>query len=321
MKFFVLFAFFLAFSCSSPDHQDSEPPPVTEVDLAAISGSRGKKKFQRVSVVKDINERDRKVNPLKDEEFYLARKKKREQRRLKFPISAGRKNTPEVFTICRRFDGCQRFCADWLNQNIDCNQWSVSRVVAEWSSMLDSLNTEQLFVNARWLAQHQDVSVFLREADHDQSSIVGKIISRLSYESCSFSEGLDIYHSVDTTKANLYLVHPEEGRKKITDYKRFNVDINMFKGFAKKCLTGQKLSLSELMLTYQNTLGFQLAHQKMAEGCSHNEECIQLAYCKVDSESVWAYLEEVKYSDDFNIEVQTDKCSYEDFSSLPSTQL
>lgn len=324
MKFFVLIVFFFALSCSSPDQQSSEIPLIEGVDLETmISGSREAGQPQQVSVAKNADERDRKINSLREEEIYLSREKRRAQRRLRGFASASKRNTPAVYTICRRFDGCQRFCADWLNQNTDCNQWSVSTVVEEWSSMLDSLNAEQLFENAQWVALRPDVSIFLREADHEQN-VINKIISRLSQETCSFNAGLNIYHSVDVQKVSLYLVHPEgqeQGLKKITDHEHSNIDIGVFKGAVNKCLDSKQFSLPELMLAQQNTLGFQLIHQEIAESCGHKEECVQLAYCKIDSEQVWSHLEQVKYSDDFNIEVQAEKCSYEDFNSLPSVQL
>ena len=151
-----------------------------------------------------------------------------------------------------------------------------------------------------------------------------KIIFRLSQEKCPFSAGLDIHHSVNKEKASLYLIHPEgrqKGMKKITDPEFFDIDVDIFKGSVNKCLDEKKSSLSELMLAHENTLGFQLMHQKIANSCAHKEECIQLAYCKINSESVWTHLEQVKHSDDFNLEVQAEKCSYEDFNSLPSVSL
>ena len=314
MKFFVLFAFLFALSCSIPDQQNSE---MEGVDLDAISGSRKAGQIRRVSIAKNENERKRKRSSLRDEEVSLTRYRRREQRRFLGFASANKKNISTVHTICRRFDGCQKFCTDWRNQNTDCNQWTVSTVAEEWSSLLDSLSTEQLIENVQWVAMHQDVSAFLREADFEQN-IMGKIISRLSQENCAFSEGLDIYHSVNTNEVSLYLEHPEgqeQGLKKITD---FDVDINIFKGSVNKCLNDKQFSLPELMLAHQNTLGFQLMHQRIADSCNHREECIQLAYCKINSEQVWSHLEQVKYSDDFNIEVQAEKCSYEDFNSLPS---
>ena len=326
---FLLLLFLIA--CSSPDYQNSEVPPAEDHDLGEISGSRvdeisgskKNKKSQRVRVAKDENEGDKKINPLKDEEIYLTKQRRQEQKRLRGFASTSNQSTRAVHTICRRFDGCQRFCADWLDQNTHCNQWTINTVVQMWSSMLDSFSAEQLIQNAQWAAKHQDVSVFLREADFEQN-VMDKIISRLSLESCPFNEGLDIYHSEDVENASLYLVHPEgreQGVKKITDPKHFDVDINAFKGSVNKCLDDKKLSLSELMLVHQNTLGFQLMHQKIANSCAHKEECIQLAYCKINSEPVWTHLEQVKDLDAFNIEVQADKCSYEHFNSLPSIEL
>ncbi|MDE0151640.1 MAG: hypothetical protein OXK80_03970 [Bdellovibrionales bacterium] len=322
MKFFVLIVFFFALSCSSPDQQNSEIPSLEGVDLdAMIAGSREAGHPRQVSIAKSEDERDRKINPLREEEIYLSRDKRRAQRRLRGFASGSKRSTPAVYTICRRFDGCQRFCADWLNQNTNCNQWPVSKVVEEWSYMLDSLTAEQLFENAQWIALRQDVSIFLREADHEQS-VINKIIFRLSRETCSLNK--DIYHSMNLEKVNLYLVHPEgqeHGLKKITDHEHSNINIRVFEGAINKCLDNKQFSLSELMLVHQNALGFQLIHQEIADSCGHNEECVQLAYCKIDSEQVWSHLEQVKSSDDFNIEVQAEKCSYEDFNSLPFVQL
>jgi len=317
MKF--LFLFFFALSCNNPDQQSSEMPPTAEDGgLDGISGSRESGQPRKVSVAENTEEREKrkKQNPLREEEIYLTRQRRRAQRRFR-GFSVTNKQNTAVHTICRRFEGCQKFCADWLNQNTKCNQWSISTVVKEWAFMLDSLNSEQVIANAQWVALHPDVSIFLREADPHQD-IMSRLISRLSYESCPFSEGLDIYHR----NASLYLIHPEsteqEERKKITDP---NVDVDVFRGSVKKCLDDKQLSVSELMLVLQNTVGFQLMHRQIAVSCAHSEGCIQLAYCKINSGPVWTHLEQVKYSDVFNVEVQSEKCSYEDFNSLPSIQL
>lgn len=324
MKFLILFMFVLT-ACSQPDdHLSSEAPADGEdgenLDLNEISGSRGGavQGSRKLSVAKPADERDAKMNPLTDEEIYLSRQRRQKERKMRGFFASSVQNRSVVRTICRRFDGCQRFCSDWLNQNTHCNQWTVSTVAQVWSSMLDSMNSEQLIQHARWAAVHSDVSVFLRSADFEQK-IMDKMILRLSQENCPFSEDLDIHHSANTERASLYLIHPEgrgKGVKKITDPEFFDIDVNIFKGSVNKCLDGN--SLSELMLIHENTLGFQLMHQKIADSCAHKEECIQLAYCKINSEPVWTHLEQVKYSDAFNVEVQAEKCSYNDFNSLPS---
>ncbi len=325
MKFLILFAFLFTLSCSKPDHQSSEIPPIAGgVDLDEVSGSQDAEN-KPVNVAKSADERDREMNTLKDEEVYLTRQRKREQRRRRGFASRNRSKNSS-YTICRRFDGCQRFCSDWMDQNTACNQWTVNTVVQEWSSRLDSLNSEQLIQNAQWMAMHPDVSVFLQEADSNQR-VMDKIISRLSMKECPLTKGLNVtvyHHSSSFKKASLRLVHPEgqeQGEKIITDPKYFEVDVYIFKGSVSKCLGEKKFSLSELMLAHQNELGFQLIHQRIADSCGYRDECIQLAYCKIQSDPVWAHLEQVKNLDAFNIDVQADKCSYEDFNSLPSLRL
>ncbi len=327
MKFLFMFLFTL--SCTKPSLHNSEAPSSEDAegvesaddagDLSDISGSLEKPK--RVQPAKSIDEKneDRKVNPLRDEEVYLSLQRRRAQKRQRgfFSRDSGR-NSDAV--ICRRFDGCQRFCADWMDKNIDCNKWPVKMVTQEWSSMLDSLSPEELIQNVQWMVLHPEVSVFLRAADFSQG-VVDKMISRLSTQECPLSEGLDIYRSQNLENASLHLVHPEgrkAGEKTITDPQYFKVDVYAFKGAVSKCLDEKKMSLPELMLAHQNELGFQLIHQKIAHSCGHRDECVQLAYCKIQSEPVWTYLEQVKHSDAFNVDVQADKCSYEDFHSLPS---
>ena len=322
MKFLILFIFILT-ACSQPDdHLSSEIPAEDEsVDLDEVAGSRGS--VPKLLEAKTTEERDKKINPLKGEEVYLSKQRRRKSKQFRGFAHSTVQNRPVVRTICRRFDGCQRFCSDWLNKNTHCNQWTVDTVAQVWSSMLDSMNSEQLIQNAQWAAEHLDVSVFLRSADFEQD-VMDKIIFRLSQENCPFNKDLDIQHSVNIEKASLYLIHPEgreKGVKKITDPEFFDIDVNIFKGSVNKCLNEKKTSLSELMLAHENMLGFQLMHQKIAGSCDHKEECIQLAYCKINSKPVWTYLEKVKHSDVFNVEIQAEKCSYEDFNSLPSVPL
>lgn len=322
MKFLILLAFFFTFSCNSPDYQNSAASQGEGVGLDDIAGSRGNDGSKPI-VASDADKRDRQINNLRDEEVYLS-KQRRQYRKNRQGFAGVRSNKFSSYTICRRFEGCQRFCSDWLDYNADCNQWATSTVVQSWYSMLDSLNSEQLIQNAQWVAMHEDVSVFLKAVDFNPG-VMDKIISRLSMEACPFSEGLDIYHSKDTEKkVSLYLAHPEgreQGVKTIMDSEHFEINVNIFRGSVNKCLNEKKLSLSESMLAYENQLGFQLMHQKIADSCGHREECIQLAYCKIQSKPVWSHLEQVKDSDAFNISVQAENCSYENFNSLPSIQL
>ena len=311
----ILFICFFI-SCSIPNAEVSDlSSEAEEAEEASLSDDIEKGNKDQKSTSRKPRLRSKKnVNKLDQEEILLSR----ESRQAKRGFSVRSEKVDNL--LCRRMSGCRKFCSDWLNKNTSCHQWSANTVMDVWSLMLDSFNSEQMLQNIQWVSQNQDVSVFLQNSDKDLE-LTKKITSKLSQQNCPVGEGLKISHTPlpeDSNNTELYLIHPEgqeKGLKKIMDPDLFSFNLPLFKGSLKKCLAGG--SLIESMLEHSNHRGFHLAHQVLQESCGGRKECLQLAYCKINSEKTWSHINEIRYQDSFDTDVHPSLCSYNDFESLP----
>ena len=326
MKFLIYFLFLFIFaSCSSNTKVSSEASSPEETTSAVVEENPDKKK--------KVFEHDKDKNPLSEEARELQINRK--VRDLDF---LGFKRNPlEEYTnsnvICRRFQGCRRFCAEISQQNRDCNQWPVRVVLQSWKSVLKQYDIHELIDHTEWMGRYRDVTAFLRSVDSSHS-IVQHIASRLSSGECKSQERAVslVYKSPSDQSSSLY-VSDGENEKKIMDSNLFHFDNSLFQGVLNKCLyyqlpseqnfseddssEGSYLSLTEYMVAYNNEIGFGIAHEILAQSCGNRNECIQLAYCSMDSENVWSYVDKNRYEFGLDIQARAALCSYENFHSLP----
>ena len=329
MKFLIFFlSLFIFASCSSNTKVSSETPSSEQVKPAV-----GEEKSDKD---KNVFKRNDNKNPLSEEARELqANRKVRDLDVLGF-----NRNPLEEYTnsnvICRRFQGCRRFCSEMSQQNRDCNQWPVRVVLQSWMSVLKQYDIHKLIDHTEWMGRYRDVTGFLRSVDSSHS-IVQYIASRLSSGECKSQErAVSLVYSSPSEKdqsSSLY-VSDGENQKKIMDSNLFHFDNSLFQGVLNKCLyysqlpakkdfseeddsEGSYLSLTEYMVAYNNEIGFGIAHEILAKSCGNRNECIQLAYCTMDSENVWSYVDKNRYQFGLDIQAQASLCSYKDFHSLP----
>ena len=348
MKLLVYFLyFFTLLSCVSEmesssnvglegDAQSSSDQ--TEANQPEVSNKRRKSKYK-----KDINS-------LSEEEKYLKKARRAERKGLDDTLGfvGFQKEDKNNNVICRRFQGCRRFCSDIYQQNKDCNQWPVKVVLQSWSNRLKKYDIRQLVEHAEWMGRYRDVVGFLHAADLSHS-VFRYITHRISERGCEFSGDIKLNYEVhgnsQSSSSALYVLSKEDdaqNMKKIMDSTLFYFDAPLFRGMLNKCLyysgleeseensspedssiavTDKPLSLMEYMVAYNNEIGFSIAHQILAQSCGDKNDCIQLAYCTLGSEAVWSYLDKNRYQFGLDIRAQSSLCSYEDFHSLPSKGL
>ena len=311
MRIFLLFFCFLTL-----------PSCVFDTQITSSTDEVSSVQHTEEAVVESVKIRKKKkTNVLSDEEKII-QKNKASKEDLGFSDLTKVDRNKNV--ICRRFEGCLRFCSDIYQENNDCHQWPVSVVLRSWSDFLNQYSIHQIIDHMEWMGRHRDVMGFLYSADYNRS-IFKHLVTRLSDAQCDVKKGaLPLVYDQDS----LYLARSHSSsqeRKKMMD-QFFRSDIPLFKGFLNKCLLESEkvtskdhsfLSLPEYMLAHNNQIGFSMAHQMLARSCGDRDSCIQLAYCSVNSNRVWSYINSNRYKFGLDIEAQPTLCSYEDFHSLP----
>ncbi len=362
MKFLMYFlCFFALLSCSSEIQSSSKnvpedkssPAQKKEAVQQKIESHQDKKSSDR-----ELN-RKKKVNTISDEERELRMARKHQQPDLQNALgfASTQKESMNSNVICRRFQGCRRFCSDIYGNNRACNQWPVILVLQSWSNMLKQYDTLQIIDHTEWIGRYRDVVGFLHATD-SSNSIFRYITSRLSEGKCESSGAMNLTYLSDVESKNyphsLYLTRSNDDSqmnelKKIMDPVLFKFDPPLFQGMLNKCLydsvakqeknssdddvvmtssdapDGEEkvaedvsLSLVEYMVAHDNEIGFNIAHRVLAQSCGNRNECIQLAYCTIGSDAVWSYIDGNRYRFGLDIEAKPSLCSYEDFHSLPS---
>ena len=315
MRVFLLFLCFLSLISCVIERQESsivEQEPIIQEVSEEISKVAERKK--------------KKTNPLSEEQKEIEREQKSRLRDLQGILAF---NNPEESeknknAICRRFEGCLRFCSDIYQKNKACHQWPVTLVLSSWSDLLTQYNVHQVIEHMEWVGRHRDVMGFLHSADYSQS-IFQRLTTRLSEAQCDLGAFPLVFD-----QGSLYLSRSDQSaeKKKIMDSRFFNFDTSLFKGFLNQCLfisaeeshdslSYDFLSLSEYAAMHDNEIAFSLAHQMLSKSCDNRSECIQLAYCAIDSKRVWSYIDSHRYEFGLNIEAKPNLCSYNDFHSLP----
>ena len=312
-SFLAVILFFFVLSCGGGGKKDEKsaevkgyfaPPPPDQAEEPPPKDKKKKKKGRR------------RVNALKEEESFLSRKRGDDSH---FDHSL---SDTTLGPICRRFPGCIKFCSKW-DSNKACNQWPVGAVLELWSSFIDSYSEEQILQTLNWMAEDQDVSFFLWDSDPEHN-IIKKLLIKNSQFSCPLIESADVWmkqqpaEEAETSTA-LFLAHPEgrdKGLKKVMDSKLYQFDLPVFKGFMTKCLDNKKISFIEKIAQKKNWRGFMMAHQVLAHSCGESEDCMRLAYCKLNAPDVLTEVQSIR-KHSAGMEVSEMNCEYSAFNSLP----
>ena len=192
-------------------------------------------------------------------------------------------------SLCRRYTGCLEYCAALKDEN--CSALPALHVIEKWSQAIDQFSNEQVIENLKWIAETPHVSWFLQDMDADQI-IMPQLFSRLRDADCPFLENKDIYYEPlpDQYRGHLYLSHPRglsSGVKKTAH----NIHLHVFTGFVKKCFNNNQISFIEYAINYRNQRSVEMAHKALVQSCQGEENCTRLAYCKLNSQSIWDYMD------------------------------
>ncbi len=85
----------------------------------------------------------------------------------------------------------------------------------------------------------------------------------------------------------------KEKKRKIIDSAHAAFDFPIFFSFIKKCF-GQNpaRTFTDVAVEIENKAAFDIAHSILSQACDKNSECIRLAYCDINSPTVWKQVPE-----------------------------
>lgn len=236
-------------------------------------------------------------------------------------IYISRRNVNRVIQpICRGMNGCLQVC-DYL-QEPRCKQSSIKEVADLWlEAIKEYTDWEQAIDSLDLIAKRSDVTDFLRAAD-ENNQIARTLFHMYSSADCPLKNKQSMSYSY-TPQASLYLnrqddtpeasetsetdeaVETDETNndtqaeaqnetsssnsniKKIIDGNLVPFDLQIFTSFIKQCFGYNSRTFIEIASTIENTEAIAIGHELISEACNMNDECIRLAYCEIDSQSVW----------------------------------
>ena len=217
---------------------------------------------------------------------------------------------PEMDPICRTFLGCIKMCSYMQSEN--CTLLSAPNVLELFEEFVVESSESEMVNHLEWIFEDPHVSYYFQYVDQNQT-ILSRMIERISdSESCPLFENQDVFYNEEENQVSLYIASsndPQEGVKKVVDSNQHDFNFPLFKGLMRQCLD-QKDVFSYAM-EKENKQGIFLGHQLLDKSCGSNPLCIQLAYCRTNSEDIQDYAQNI-------FSISNLSCHYEDFQSLTS---
>ena len=100
--------------------------------------------------------------------------------------------------------------------------------------------------------------------------------------------------------------------KKIIDGNLVPFDLQLFTSFIKQCFGYNSRTFMEIAATIENMEALNLGHELISEACNKNDDCIRLAYCEIDSPSVWQKV---------GPDMESLGCGFDNFSQFTDSNL